>query len=63
MMKSILGWIKTKNKREKLRERYCSLMKRAYRIAPKNKKKSDSLNKEAKSILRELRKMELNYFH
>lgn len=57
----LLNWIETKTKRDKLRERYCALMKKAYQIAPKNKRKSDLLNREAKSVLRELRKIEFSY--
>ncbi|WP_121666391.1 Lacal_2735 family protein [Mesonia aquimarina] len=53
-----LEWLKGKNRRQKLKEKYCSLMRRAYEIAPKNKKKSDYLNKKARNILRELKKLE-----
>lgn len=56
-------WLKGKNKRQKLKEKYCSLMRRAYEIAPKNKKKSDALNQKACSILREIKRLEFNHLH
>jgi len=59
----MLDWIKRKTKKERLKEKYCELMRRAYQIAPKNKRKSDRLNSEAKRILIELRKLEFNQLH
>ncbi|MGO3261056.1 MAG: Lacal_2735 family protein [Mesonia sp.] len=59
----ILNWIKQKTKKERLKEKYCELMQRAYKVAPKNKPKSDELNKRAQKILIELRKLELNHLH
>jgi len=53
-------WLKGKNRRQKLKEKYCSLMRKAYEIAPKNKKKSDYLNKKARQILSELKQMDMN---
>lgn len=59
----MIDWIKTKTKIERLKEKYCQLMKRAYLIAPRSKSKSDALNKKAKNVLIELRKLELNHLH
>ncbi|TXK76327.1 Lacal_2735 family protein [Mesonia sp. K4-1] len=59
----MLDWIKKKTKKERLKEKYCELMKRAYQIAPKNKRKSDKLNEKARVVLIEIRKLELNRLH
>lgn len=59
----MLDWIKNKTKIERLKEKYCELMKRAYLIAPRSKSKSDALNKEAKKVLIELRRLDLNHLH
>ena len=59
----MLDWIKKKTKKERLKEKYCELMKRAYQIAPKNKSKSDRLNEKARVVLIEIRKLELNRLH
>ncbi|MDR6300591.1 Lacal_2735 family protein [Mesonia maritima] len=56
----IFDWLKSQNKREKLKAKYCYLMRRAYEIAPRNKQKSDALNKRARNILQELKKIEFN---
>ncbi|WP_255505930.1 Lacal_2735 family protein [Mesonia sp. K4-1] len=62
-MMKMLDWIKKKTKKERLKEKYCELMKRAYQIAPKNKRKSDKLNEKARVVLIEIRKLELNRLH
>jgi len=59
----MLDWINKKTKKERLKEKYCELMKRAYQIAPKNKRKSDKLNEKARVVLIEIRKLELNRLH
>jgi hypothetical protein len=59
----MLDWIKKKTKKERLKQKYCELMKRAYQIAPKNKRKSDKLNEKARVVLIEIRKLELNRLH
>lgn len=59
----MLDWIKKKTKKERLKEKYCELMKRAFQIAPKNKRKSDKLNEKARVVLIEIRKLELNRLH
>lgn len=59
----MFSWKKNNDRIQKLKERYTRLMRRAYEIAPKNKKKSDYLNQEARQILHELRRLELNHLH
>lgn len=51
---SFINMFHDKSKREKLKERYCRLMRKAYEIAPKNKAKSDKLNQEAQKIKKQL---------
>jgi hypothetical protein len=58
-----LGWKNSKDKIQNLREKYARLMRKAYEIAPKNKHKSDHLNKEARKTLKELRLLEVNFLH
>lgn len=45
-----MKWFPKKNKGKKLEKKYCNLMQKAYKIAPKDKAKSDLLNKEALKI-------------
>ena len=59
----MFSWKKNNDRIQKLREKYSRLMRRAYEIAPKNKQKSVYLNREARQILQELRKLELNHLH
>ena len=59
----MLDWTKRKTKIERLKEKYCELMKRAYLIAPRSKSKSDALNNKAKRILIELKTLDLNHLH
>lgn len=59
----MLDWTKRKTKIERLKEKYCELMKRAYLIAPRSKSKSDALNKKAKRVLIELKTLDLNHLH
>ncbi|MBQ0737985.1 Lacal_2735 family protein [Mesonia mobilis] len=59
----MFSWKKNNDRIQKLREKYSRLMRKAYEIAPKNKQKSDYLNREARQILQELRKLELNHLH
>ncbi|WP_298543741.1 Lacal_2735 family protein [uncultured Aquimarina sp.] len=51
-------WFKDKTDLQKLRKRYCRLMKNAYNIAIKDKEKSDLLHEEANKILTEIKKIE-----
>lgn len=57
------SWKNNKDKIESLRKKYSKLMKRAYEIAPKNKTKSDNLNTQARLILQEIKRTELNFLH
>ncbi|MBW2961009.1 Lacal_2735 family protein [Mesonia aestuariivivens] len=59
----MFNWNQNKDRIQRLKEKYTRLMKRAYEIAPRNKKKSDYLNSEAKQILQELRILEINQLH
>ncbi len=52
------AWFKSKSRLQKLQDNYCKLMKSAYKIAVKNKDKSDLLHKEANQILMEIKKLE-----
>ncbi|WP_073152664.1 Lacal_2735 family protein [Mesonia phycicola] len=57
------SWKNNKDKIDSLRKKYTKLMKRAYEVAPKNKSKSDDLNHQARLILQELKRTELNFLH
>jgi len=59
----MFNWKNSTDKIQNLREKYVRLMRKAYEIAPKNKKKSDFFNYEARQTLKELRKLEINYLH
>ncbi len=56
----MFSWIKRKSKLQKLQHDYCRLMKNAYKLALKDKNKSDVLHQEAEKILLEIRKIENN---
>ncbi|MAN25888.1 MAG: hypothetical protein CMH15_00260 [Mesonia sp.] len=56
-------WNKNNDRIQRLKEKYTRLMRKAYEIAPKNKRKSDYFNQEARQILQELRRLELNRLH
>ncbi|MDT0293143.1 Lacal_2735 family protein [Mesonia ostreae] len=58
-----MDWIKSKTRLERLKEKYCQLMKRAYRIAPRSKSKSDALNEKAKMVLIKIRMLDFNHLH
>ncbi len=51
-------WLKHKTELQKLQYSYCKLMKSAYKIAIKDKDKSDQLHKQASEILSEIKKLE-----
>ncbi|WP_378177257.1 Lacal_2735 family protein [Aquimarina sp. SS2-1] len=51
-------WAKEKTNLEKLKKKYCRLMKTAYNLAIKDKEKSDRLHEEASKILQEIKKIE-----
>lgn len=53
-----MNWFTSKDKKERLKERYCKLMRRAYKIAPKDKAKSDYLNREALKIREQLQQLD-----
>ncbi len=55
----MFDWIKNKDRKERLKTKYCALMRKAYQIAPRNKEKSDRLNDKAKQLLKELRNLDL----
>lgn len=55
----LLNWQKNKNKKERLKTKYCALMRKAYKIAPRNKEKSDKLNDKAKQLLKELKNLDV----
>ncbi|WP_109298914.1 Lacal_2735 family protein [Aquimarina sp. AU474] len=51
-------WLKHKSELQKLQYSYCKLMKSAYKIAIKDKDKSDELHKQAREILSKIKKIE-----
>ena len=51
----MVEWLKSKSQIEKLEERYAQLMKRSFKIALKDKTKSDSLSEEADALLQRIR--------
>lgn len=51
-------WFKNKNRLQRLRNKYCRLMKSSFLIALKDKSKSDQINTEACAILKEIRQLE-----
>ena len=55
----MFDWIKNKDRKEQLKTKYCALMRKAYKIAPRNKEKSDKLNSKARQLLKELRNLDL----
>ncbi len=59
----MFSWKKNNDRIQRLKEKYTRLMRKAYEIAPKNKQKSDYFNQEARQILQELRRLELNRLH
>lgn len=52
----MLNWLKQKTEIEKLKERYCQLMKKSFKTALKDRKKSEKLRKEAKVIYDRIKK-------
>ncbi|WP_103070825.1 Lacal_2735 family protein [Aquimarina sediminis] len=54
----MFGWLKHKTELEKLQYNYCKLMKSAYKLALKDKSKSDQLHKEANEILIQIKRIE-----
>ena len=51
-------WLKNKNRLQRLRSKYCRLMKNSYLIALKDKDKSDQINTEACALLIEIKRLE-----
>lgn len=49
-------WRNKRSHIDRLKEKYQSLMKKAFLVAPKNKKKSDYLNRQARRIFQELKR-------
>lgn len=60
---NMLRWKKDNDRLQRLKDKYAKLMKKAYYIAPKNKEKSDYLNREARKILQEVKRLEINHLH
>lgn len=51
-------WLKNKTELQKLQYSYCKLMKSAYKLALKDKDKSDQLHQEADKILTQIKRIE-----
>ncbi len=54
----MVAWFKSKSELQKLQDIYCKLMKSSYKLAVKNKAKSDQLHQEADEILSQIKKIE-----
>lgn len=54
----MVTWFKSKSELQKLQHMYCKLMKSSYKLALKNKVKSDQLHQEADEILSQIKKLE-----
>lgn len=52
----MLKWFKNKSELDKLKERYCRLMKKSFKIALRDRKRSDKLRKEAKVLYDRIKK-------
>ncbi len=53
-----MHWFR-KSKCEQLKAKYAKLMRKAYKIAPKNKVKSDQLNRQALALKKQIQQLEL----
>ena len=56
----MFDWWRNKSELQKLQDRYCKLMKKAYKIAIKDKDKSDLLHKQAHNIMEKIKRIENN---
>ncbi|WP_378187030.1 Lacal_2735 family protein [Aquimarina sp. W85] len=54
----MITWLKNRNRLQRLRNKYCRLMKNSFVIALKDKHKSDQINTEACALLKEIRRLE-----
>ncbi len=54
----MVAWFKSKSELQKLQNAYCKLMKNSFKLALKNKAKSDELNREAGEILSLIKEIE-----
>lgn len=56
----MIEWLRNKTKLQKLQYKYCKLMKSAYTLAPKDKKKSDLIHEEANKIMKEIQELQID---
>lgn len=51
-------WFRNKNELQKLQSNYCKLMKSSYKLALKDKSKSDELHEKADKIMAQIKQIE-----
>lgn len=54
----MFNWFKDKTELQKLKDKYSKLMKISYRLAVKDKEKSDKVHQEADKLLLRIKKLE-----
>ncbi|MDT0555946.1 Lacal_2735 family protein [Patiriisocius hiemis] len=55
----MFGWFKSKEKLERLKERYTYLMRKSYKVALKDERESDRIQQRAKEIFDEIKYLSL----
>ncbi len=54
----MFAWFRNKNELQKLQSNYCKLMKTSYKLALKDKPKSDKLHEKAGKIMMQIKQIE-----